>query len=450
MRNIRLFITVLFAGLCFVSCDKNIGAIEEVSEKFVMAINDKDKATVYELYDVAKKYDYLKYVEMLNADDLSVAKNDSTGLYEVMLNEERGQRLVFEADSAGNVKLIDSYGVMKLDSAYNELAINTGVPQKKISDIELAKMFENGSLYMKYLEQLPAFKSNVNLFTSNYFYSWRGGWDSYVRLNFTVQNWGQNEVSGDDYALEITIYQKSTDKIVSNTKTLDGEDLSPQETREFSVNVNELYRYAVKKDLRYNVAVKFRSESQINLMLKYAKFTGKEYDGFAGEENLWDLKLNAGEMDQLILAEKTGHTVSYVNPDEKSAVMDTLYHGEIVKAIFHSDREGWCKVGHLRADSLTFAGYVKSEEVSYPTDEEPAYYFETLTVGLEEGIKVYAKEDSNSAVIKTLPQGSEYVAAVISGSGIEEYVRYYERNQQGFLQVVGYISFDDIVEFYGL
>ncbi len=268
MRNLKLFITVLFAAVCFASCDKNIGAIEEVSEKFVMAINDKDKATVYELYEVAKKYEFLKYVETLNADDMSVEKNDSTGLYEVMLNEERGQRLVFEADSAGNVKLIDSYGVMKLDSAYNELAINTGVPQKKISDIGLAKMFESGSLYMKYLEQLPAYKSNVNLFTSNYYYSWRSGLNPYVKLNFTVQNWGSLPISGDDYYLEVNVMQKSTNKALTNTKTIDGKDLAAKETREFVTNVDALLRYAMKNDIYYSVTVKIRGDSQLTMMLK--------------------------------------------------------------------------------------------------------------------------------------------------------------------------------------
>lgn len=448
MKNIKLFITVLFAGLCFVSCDKNIGAIEEVSEKFVMAINDKDKATVYELYEVAKKYDCLKYVETLNADGMSVEKNDSTGLYEVMLNEERGQRLVFEADSAGNVKLIDSYGVMKLDSAHNELAINTGVPQKKISDIGLAKMFEPGSLYMKYLEQLPAFKSNVNLFPSDNYYAWRTGANSYVKLNFTVQNWGQNAVSGEDYALEISIYQKSTGNIVSNKKTLDGKDLAPRETREFTVNVNELLRYAVNKDLRYNVSVKFRSDSQVSLMLKYAKFTGKEYENFAGKEDYWDLKLNVDStIEQVVKAEKTGHTVSYAQPDEKSAVVDTLYHQESIQALFLSEEnEGWCKVGHYKNDTLTFSGYVKRDEVDYTG---PALYFDNLTVGVEEGIKVYAKADNNSNVLKTLPVNSKYIIATSSGD-YEEYVRYYERNQQGFLHVVGYILQSDIDEFWGL
>lgn len=448
MRNLKLFITVLFAAVCFASCDKNIGAIEEVSEKFVMAINDKDKATVYELYEVAKKYEFLKYVETLNADDMSVEKNDSTGLYEVMLNEERGQRLVFEADSAGNVKLIDSYGVMKLDSAYNELAINTGVPQKKISDIGLAKMFESGSLYMKYLEQLPAYKSNVNLFTSNYYYSWRSGLNSYVKLNFTVQNWGSLPISGDDYYLEVNVMQKSTNKALTNTKTIDGKDLAAKETREFVTNVDALLRYAMKNDIYYSVTVKFRGDSQLTMMLKYAKFTGKEYESFAGKEDYWDLRLNTDStIEQVVKAEKTGHTVSYAQPDEKSAVVDTLYHQESIQALFLSEEnEGWCKVGHYKNDTLTFSGYVKRDEVDYTG---PALYFDNLTVGVEEGIKVYAKADNNSNVLKTLPVNSKYIIATSSGD-YEEYVRYYERNQQGFLHVVGYILQSDIDEFWGL
>lgn len=449
MRNFKLIVSLLFAAVVFASCDKNIGKVEEMSAQFVAAFNENDKAGIFEMYEVARKYEYLQYTGTLNADDMSVEKNDSTGLYEVMLNEERGQRLVFSADSLGEVKLVDSYGVMKLDSAYSELALKTGVPQKKISDIELAKMFESGSLYMKYLEQLPAYKSNVNLFTSNYYYSWRTGASSYVKLNFTVQNWGSFPISGDDYYLEVNVKQRSTSKTLTNTKTIDGKDLAAKETREFVTNVDALLKYAMKNDISYSVSVKFRGDSQLAMMLKYAKFTGQEYNNFAGKEDYWDLSLNATDlMEQMILAEKTGHTVSYAAPDDKSAVVDTLYHRESIKALFPAEHEGWCKVGHYKADTLTFSGYVKRDEVGYP-GEENAYYFDNLTVGVEDGIKVYAKDNDDSPVLKTLPQGAEYIITTCSGD-YEEFVRYYERNQQGFLHQVGYIRQSDIDEYWGL
>ena len=153
MKTFKFFAFLLFTTFALVSCDKNLDKVEKLSEQFVVAYNEKDKAGIYELYKVAQKYDYLQYSYTLNADDISAEKNKETGLYEVVVNEERDQRLVFEVDSLGEAKLVDSYGVMKLDSDHSELALRTGLPQKLVSDIKQAEMLSEGSLYMQYLQE---------------------------------------------------------------------------------------------------------------------------------------------------------------------------------------------------------------------------------------------------------------------------------------------------------
>lgn len=443
MKTFKFFAFLLFTTFALVSCDENLDKVEKLSEQFVVAYNEKDKAGIYELYKVAQKYDYLQSSYTLNADDISAEKNKETGLYEVVVNEERDQRLVFEVDSLGEAKLVDSYGVMKLDSDHSELALRTGLPQKLVSDIKQAEMLSEGSLYMQYLQELPQFKSNMCLFVSDQYYSWRGGVNSYTKLNFTVQNFGKLPISGSDYYLEINVNQTSTGNRVINTKTLDGMDLAVSERREFCVDVNELYKYAVKHDISYTVDIKYRGESQIQLMLKYADFTGEEYAAFAGREDEWDLKLHSGDTDYLAWTEDGDYIFTHVKPDENSEVKDTLYLHEGIRTITCPENIEWVKVGVFRADTLTFVGYLKHKNVKYPEEGESSIQFTKETVMVDEGIKVYKDAEEGSDVLKTLPKDSPIIYSVTTGE-YSPYLKYYERNAQGLLQVVGYISNEEL------
>ena len=62
---------------------------------------------------------------------------------------------------------------------------------------------------------------------------------------------------------------------------------------------------------------------------------------------------------------------------------------------------------------------------------------------IDEGIKVYKNAEEGSDVLKTLPKDSPIIYSVTTGE-YSPYLKYYERNAQGLLQVVGYISQEEL------
>lgn len=130
MKKIYLFILTLGA-LCFCACDSNKGKVEELANQFITAFNDGDKAAIYELLPTIKTCENLSVLGNIGqGNDISVVKEDSTGNYIATINEQKQQRLVFAVDSVGDVQVVDAYGVFRLDSIANELALKTGAPVK--------------------------------------------------------------------------------------------------------------------------------------------------------------------------------------------------------------------------------------------------------------------------------------------------------------------------------
>ena len=121
MKHLKLFVSALLVVLFFASCDGNKGKVKDLSKQFVALFNENDKAGIYDMYEAVRKYDYLQFANNLEEDGISVKKNKETGLYEATINEERGQRLIFQADSLGEVKLVDSYGVMTPEELIKEM-----------------------------------------------------------------------------------------------------------------------------------------------------------------------------------------------------------------------------------------------------------------------------------------------------------------------------------------
>lgn len=421
------------------SCDKNKGKAKDLAKQFVWAYNEGDKAGVYEMYPSLKSYDYLRMGGQLS-DGLDVEKDKETGQYVITIDEQHGQRLVVEADSTGEVRIVDSYGIMKLDSACSELALKTGVPQKKLSDITQANLFTPDGLYMKYLERTPAFTGNTCMFPSYGAYSWRTGANAYVKLNFSVSNYGKATIEGKDYYLEVQMTQASTNKTLSNTKTVDGVDIAPNERREFNVNADETFKYAIKRDLRYTVEVKYRSDSKITMFLKYAKFTGNEYEEYAADPDKVDLEINGTSA--VASAEKEGYVYTYAQPDAESEVRDTLYHRQPITVIWPSNN-GWLKVGRYGFDQVIFLGYIKEDNVALESDLDPLYLDE-YEVKPENGAKakVYKQGNCEGDVVKEVAKGDSIKTQYDEEAGG---LAVYERTEKGAIKKVGYIKYEDVL-----
>ena len=273
-----LVLLVAFCAIMLCGCDANKGKVKELANQFVAVYNDGDKAAVYDLLPAAKTCENLLISGSIGqADGINVEKDDSTGNYIATINELKQQRLVFTVDSVGGIQMIDTYGVFRLDSISNEIALKAGVPVKKLSDIEIGKLMDSEGDFISDLKQ----NKQTNFLWANYGgYSWIRNYSGVnVTMSFTVSNSSSQTVSGKDYYIVVSPSAESTGRAFP-TKTIDGVDIAPNEEREFTVNEPSLYNYAKERDLSYTVDIKYRSESILSFLLNYGTFSGDEYDDY--------------------------------------------------------------------------------------------------------------------------------------------------------------------------
>ena len=273
--------TALWAlvAILFVSCDSNKGKIEEQARLFVAAINNKDKATIYNIYPEAKNVSNMSLPDSIGAGDISVEKTDSS-LYIASIANARMQKLIFEIKGEKEIVLNDTYSVLELDSAAMELAIQTGVPVKEISDLNLSKLMDVEGDYITHLSMVFADKVKGELIKEQGMYSWGRNYGSAtVTINQPIRNTGDVSIKGNEYNIEFTIYSASgtaaTKKIVEP-----GVDLEPGEATTITLFANEYFNTAFNRELRWNVFFAYKNMPPIVALLKYVKFTGKEYDEY--------------------------------------------------------------------------------------------------------------------------------------------------------------------------
>lgn len=431
-----LRLCVIIGVFALVSCDKNKSEVERLAELFITAYNESDKAGVYELYPAAKEYANLSISGKLNEEAGLECSKDSLG-YVVMINNQRQQRLVFRMDSINGWKIVDTYGVMKLDSVASEVALKSGVPQKRISDIEQAALMKEDGLYLEYLKE-SALGMSFSIVAQGGAYSW-GGRDYHVNLQFSVCNLGSSPVSGSDYYLEVDIYQVSTGNHVSNTKTVEGVDLAPSERREITVDANETYRFACLRDIRYNVEVKTRAGSLIGQILKYCSFTGKEYDDFLTQKVRINVEKNG--VQAVVNVEEKGFAHTYEKPDSNSIVVDTLYHLQPVFFIVEDETKSvvWCKV---YSEYFQYLGFANLEDLDTSGKIGSMSLRDVVLRNSTGSVKVYKEADTKSEVVRSFSSGTKhlYNADYINMNFSE----LYERTPEGAVKILGYVLSDDV------
>ena len=432
MKKIYLFILTLGA-LCFCACDSNKGKVEELANQFITAFNDGDKAAIYELLPTIKTCENLSVLGNIGqGNDISVVKEDSTGNYIAIINEQKQQRLVFAVDSVGDVQMVDAYGVFRLDSIANELALKTGVPVKKISDLKLADLMNPQS---DFINDLKLTKNTDNLWARYGAYSWSrtsSGFD--VSMNFNVSNNSAQTINGKDYYLYITPKQVSTGKVF-NSKTVEGVDIAPNEVREFNVSEPYLYNYASQRDLSYTVEVKYRSESILSFLLSYGKFEGNEYEDFM--KHPYRAKIKAQGKSGVVNSGKKGIAYAYKDMSDKSKVVDTLYHRKGINVIWES--ESWASVYDFD-DKLI--GYMKAEDVDTSGETQELPLAQMKLKSNNGKVNIYDVSDINleKQAIKTLPAGQEVLLEITEDG--EFFL--YERQSDGSVKKIGRINGENI------
>lgn len=259
----------------FSSCDKNIGKIEEIAEKFVTSVNNNDKVSIYEINPLCRTYKHMNLPSSLSADDLHVEFNEEDSTYLAKYSDN--QYLVFKVDGE-DAKIIDSYGILSLDSVCYELAAQLGVPVKQKSDLYNAKLFnEDDSRFLNWLKDEYKDAANAYLDVSDGFYSWRG-YNSSLKISGKITNKGSKPVSGDDYVVEYTI-TKARGKSIKLSHVNGGVDLMPGESSEISFYKDEAYKWAEAGNLTWTSKIVF-TKPIFEVLLKYGKFKGDEYDRF--------------------------------------------------------------------------------------------------------------------------------------------------------------------------
>lgn len=282
--KIKIFAFLMSGIALFSSCDKNIGKIEEIAENFVTSVNNNDKVSIYEINPLCRTYKHMNLPSSLSADDLHVEFNEEDSTYLAKYSDN--QYLVFKVDGE-DAKIIDSYGILCLDSVCYELAAQLGVPVKQKSDLYNAKLFnEDDSRFLDWLKDVYKDAANGYLDVSDgrYTCTFRDYDYPSLKISEKITNKGSKSVSGDDYVVEYTI-EKARGKSVKLSHVNAGVDLMPGESSEISFYNDEAYYWAVARNLSWTSKIVLK-KTIFEVLLKYGKFKGDEYDRFINRGQL--------------------------------------------------------------------------------------------------------------------------------------------------------------------
>lgn len=217
------------------SCDSNKSTVEDLTNQFIAAVKDGDKATAYDIYPAAKLYGDLSLPESIEKGDLDIQKNEKDSSYIVSIKNTRMSKIIFKSTDNKTFKIINTFSVLKLDSVSNELALKTGVPIKKMPDLELGKLMLESSDFISYLINKYSNNMSLSLIKETGNYGWRrDATGLHCQIDQPIRNTGAEMVKGSDYTVEITIMQSSTG-IIKAKKVHQGVDLASGESTIFQM-----------------------------------------------------------------------------------------------------------------------------------------------------------------------------------------------------------------------
>lgn len=241
MKAKSIITIALMAVLGLSSCDSNKSTVEDLTNQFIAAVKDGDKATAYDIYPAAKLYGDLSLPESIEKGDLDIQKNEKDSSYIVSIKNTRMSKLIFKSTDNKTFKIINTFSVLKLDSVSNELALKTGVPIKKMPDLELGKLMLESSDFISYLINKYSNNMSLSLIKETGNYGWRrDATGLHCQIDQPIRNTGSEMVKGSDYSVEITIMQSSTG-VIKAKKVHQGVDLASGESTIFSDDIPELY-----------------------------------------------------------------------------------------------------------------------------------------------------------------------------------------------------------------
>ncbi len=278
MRKYLFLALVAVLGLA--SCDSNKSKIEELTNQFASAVKSNDVATIYDMYPDAKQLDNMKLPSSIEMADIDVEKDEKTGNYTATIKNSREQKLVFKPTGEKTFQISNSYGLFEIDKTYSDLAVSTGVPLKKLSDLELCKLLKDDGDFISFIQDKYSSLTELDL---SYF---DGRWVRNYRMvsiDQNIKNDGDFAVKGKDY--DVVFYFKDNDGVdVPSTKTMEGVDLAPGETFTYNFQVDGYSNATASHTLTWTVKFNQKGGNAFKDLLKKAKFTGEEYSEFLKQQ----------------------------------------------------------------------------------------------------------------------------------------------------------------------
>lgn len=269
MKKSFYFLSAIFACLFLVSCDANKGKVADMAEKFIKAVSEKDKVTVYQLYPALRNMDVLVFPTTL-PDDIDVEFDETDSVYVAKLDDEKS--LIVEVYGEDKLQIIDSYKVFKLDSLTYELAAKIGAPVNSKSDMWNGKYFDDDSHFISWLGS----NSGKIISTDNGRYSWWGS--GRTEITERVTNHSKYNFGWDEFSIQYEFKNKKTGEIVG-THTETGRSLAPGESQTIEFRKDALYQTARKEQLSWGGGkVVFKEKYQAHAYAKFGEFKGDEYD----------------------------------------------------------------------------------------------------------------------------------------------------------------------------
>lgn len=281
MKKLIYGIFALVAVLGLASCDQNKSQIEEKTKTFAEALKNNDVATIYDLYPDSRILSNMKLPNGIQMADINVEKDEATGNYTATIKNPREQKLIYKVLGKDKYQIIDSYSLFEINKEFTDLAVNTGMQLKSLSDQKLNELFKEDGDYINFIKGkfsgLTDFKLSAFDPVYNRSYDW-------VNIEQNIINNGKFRVKGTDYDV-IFHFKDNNGVCAESTKTIAGVDLEPGETFTYSFQLNGYAPSAMDHALTWNVVFNQKRGDSLKDLLKKAEFKGTEYAEFMKESS---------------------------------------------------------------------------------------------------------------------------------------------------------------------
>ena len=295
MRRL-LFLSILLATIITMSSceDENTSRAKEIANQFADAVNSKDKATIYELYPNVNDMPNISIISNIDKGKVRVEYNDKNKEYQAFFGNNQRPSISLKIDSTNTMNIMDSYGIIILDSVVYELALKTGVPINKLSDKFLCDLMRERGSYINWIGSKYTWDDLITV-ESCVFVD-----DSYPPiLCATIRNKGDKNIKGEDYKIVFDLYYKI---VKEKYLTLIEEGIDVNSKGRENLNVLCYGNNGDFGDINNNTDVVYHiinnGLSLHERLLKYADITGEEYLAFLNEDK--KMKENENILDEII------------------------------------------------------------------------------------------------------------------------------------------------------